>query len=63
MMAKMATEHTESWNQLCMDMMQDGWWEFSGTSSSGSNTENGHYYINVRILTRAKDTEKGNAET
>lgn len=62
LMAKVATENAESWNELCIDMAQDGWWEFTGTSSSGSNTADGKYYINVRILTRARNLEKGNVK-
>jgi len=49
---KMNTEFMEQWDELNNDMVAQGWWEFSGTSSSGTTIADGAIYINVRLLQR-----------
>lgn len=52
MFAKVNTEFTKQWDELNNDMVAQGWWEFSGTSSSGTTIADGSIYINVRLLQR-----------
>lgn len=54
MMSKVEIEHTKKWSDLCNDMNKEGWWEFRGTSSSGTYTKDKRYYVNIRILQRKK---------
>ena len=51
-MSKVAVEHTKKWNDLCNEMIKEGWWEFSGTSSSSTYTDDKKNYINIRHITR-----------
>lgn len=62
MMSKIPVEHTKKWNDLCNDMRKEGWWEFSGTSSSGTYTEDKKNYVNIRLMTREKGSKPDNAE-
>jgi hypothetical protein len=54
MMSKVEYEHTKKWSDLCNDMNKEGWWEFTGTSSSGTYTKDKRYYINIRMMQRKK---------
>jgi hypothetical protein len=54
MMSKVQYEHTKKWSDLCNEMVKEGWWEFRGTSSSGTYTDDKKSYINIRHITRAK---------
>lgn len=54
MMSKVDIEHTKKWNELTIEMAKEGWWEFTGTSSSGTYTKDKRYYVNIRILQRKK---------
>ncbi|GAA0209843.1 hypothetical protein GCM10009123_16570 [Kangiella japonica] len=54
MMSKMDIEHTKKWDELAIEMAKEGWWEFTGTNSSGTYTKDKRYYVNVRILQRKK---------
>ncbi|GEM_PF-3032808 len=62
MMSKIPVEHTKKWSDLCNDMRKEGWWEFSGTSSSGTYTEDKKNYVNIRLMTREKGSKPDNAE-
>ena len=54
MMSKVDIEHTKKWNELAIEMAKEGWWEFTGTSSSGTYTKDKRYYVNIRVMQRKK---------
>lgn len=63
MMSKIPYEHTKKWSELCNDMRKEGWWQFSGTSSSGIYTDDKKNYVNIRLMTRKQESKSDNAET
>lgn len=55
MYGKMDTEFMVQWDELNNDMVAQGWWDFRGTSNSGTTINDGAAYVNVRIFQRITD--------